>query len=737
MKQSVLARMILVVLALTLAVACTREIVKEVPVTEVVTQEVVREVPVEKIVEVEKETIRTVEVEKPVEVVKEVIKEIEVPGETVVVEKEVVREVTVPGETVVVEKEVVREVPKEVVVEKEVVRIVEKIVEVPVPAKFSEAPSLTTLVQARELPPVKQRLPEVPMVIPANEIGVYGGTWTRAFTSANDRWGPYSTFGPGAVVRASRDGTRLVPGLAQSYESTPDGKEWTFHLRKGIRWSDGAPFTVDDFVFAFEDKFKNLDLFPGGPPTSLKSADGNPAELVKLDDYTMKFVFTSPNYRFDWAMVQLDIPHFTAIFEPAHFLKQFHIKYNADADNQAKAAGFDSWVQWFADRNYIFTSTERPSIRPWALSSNIQQQNMIAERNPYFYGTDQKGNQLPYIDRIVYELTNPAAVPLKAMAGELDFMTGWLNFTELPVLQAEAAETGLFRTIIGNSFGSHEGLNFNQNSEGSEAVWVKNADFRRALSHAIDRVEINQLENYGLGRLRGPVPPRGHPQYPGDEYATKYLAFDQAEANRLLDSIGLDQKDADGNRIDPNTGETLTIVVDYHQDQQRWQIIADMWTDVGVKTVANKVTRTLVETRCNANDWLVNFSGFSTTFFWTGWGKTLIPIEFPGGCGGSFPLYGQWYQTNGEEGVEPPQEIKDLQDLYAMGAAAPVAEANEIAKEFFKFLADGQYYVTVFADGPGVAVATPRFSNLQPYAVSFGAMRSPHNAFPEQFFLRP
>ena len=113
--NSVSRWLILLVISLTLTLmACTDEVVREVPVEKIVTQEVVREVPVEKIVEVERTVVETVEVEKPVEVVKEVVKEVRVPGETVVVEKEVVRTV-----------EVEVQVPVEKVVEKEVVRTVE------------------------------------------------------------------------------------------------------------------------------------------------------------------------------------------------------------------------------------------------------------------------------------------------------------------------------------------------------------------------------------------------------------------------------------------------------------------------------------------------------------------------------------------------------------------------------------------------------------------------------------
>ena len=191
---------------------------------------------------VEKEVIREV----PVEVVvkEEVIKEVEVPGETVVVEKEVIKEVEVPGETIVVTKEVPVEVEKEVVV----VQTLEVVKEIPAPDKFGESPKLAALVRQGRLPPVEERLPVDPMVIPVVErIGEYGGEIKRSYLGSNLSCNFGRPIRDG-LVRPSMDASAIVMAVAKSIEPSPDQKTWTVTLRTGMKWSDGHPFTADDFT---------------------------------------------------------------------------------------------------------------------------------------------------------------------------------------------------------------------------------------------------------------------------------------------------------------------------------------------------------------------------------------------------------------------------------------------------------------------------------------------------------
>ena len=292
MSRFLVVALLSTILAVGLAAACAgEEVVREVPVEVVVEKEVVREVPVEKIV------------------TQEVVKEVTVPGETVVVEKEVIKEVQVPGETVVVTQEVVKEVPVEVVVERqvEVVKTVEvpvetikevvKVVEVPTTLlpEFGEAPELAQLVAAGKLPPVAERVGEDPLVITGQEIGRYGGSLRRVFIGPSDTWN-FGRMSKTGLLRWTQDGGTVVPGVAKAWESNDDASEWTFELRKGMKWSDGMPFTADDFIFQFDEVLNNDDLVPSKPAKLM--AGGKLADLEVIDDFTVKFVFEVPNSLF-------------------------------------------------------------------------------------------------------------------------------------------------------------------------------------------------------------------------------------------------------------------------------------------------------------------------------------------------------------------------------------------------------------------------------------------------------
>ena len=309
-KESVMKRLGLAfVLGLVLSVAlaaCGDEAAPQVIEKEVVVEkEVIKEVPVEKIV------------------TQEVVKEVQVPGEQVVVEKEVIKEVQVPGETVVVTKEVVKEVPVEVVVEKEVTKVVEvpvevvverevtRVVEVPVEvvvekevikivevekafAKFGEAPQLTQAVQGGNLPPVDQRLPSQPMVIPTfGETGKYGGTLRRFYLGPADGCN-FFRVSRASMVRFSQDGFSFIPAVAKGWEVSDDGKQWTFFLREGMKWSDGDDFNADDIMFQYEEVILNDDL-TSGVPRFLQSLD-QAATVEKIDDVTVRFNFPNPNF---------------------------------------------------------------------------------------------------------------------------------------------------------------------------------------------------------------------------------------------------------------------------------------------------------------------------------------------------------------------------------------------------------------------------------------------------------
>ena len=301
------------------ALACTREVLKEVPVEVVVEKEVIREVKVPgETVVVEKEVVKEVQVEVVVEkevvkevqvpgetvvVEKEVIKEVRVPGETVVVEKEVIKEVRVPGETVVVEKEVVKEVQVEVVVEKEVIK--EVIKEVVVEKEVIKEVQVEVVVE-KEV--IKEVIKEVTVEVERKDektITVAKGA-PSTFMPHNARsstmlWAYHLAF---SYLLAPNPATNAWdPDLAERWEVAPDGKSWTFYLRKNAVWEDGMPVTSEDVAFTIKSYLtpatvSRFPLSPEGIVGGLEYIDGKSTDvpgIVVVDDYTVRVDLKDPD----------------------------------------------------------------------------------------------------------------------------------------------------------------------------------------------------------------------------------------------------------------------------------------------------------------------------------------------------------------------------------------------------------------------------------------------------------
>ena len=628
--------------------------------------------------------------------------------------------------------------PETVVVEKEVVKFVEVAPAKPVAfAKFGEAPILAQKVAAGKLPPVEQRLPEEPLVIPAAEIGTYGGTIRRGFKGPSD-WPNYIRVSRTGLVRYTTDGSAIMPGIARGWEASDGGKVWTFFLRKGMKWSDGAPFTADDFVFQFEDVIGNDELSPT-KPTQL-NVGGELAKLEKVDDYTIRVRFAVPNYIFPEVVAQMDYGFCclgNMLFTPAHYMKQFHIKYNPDANELAKDEGFDNWAQLYANKFDQRVNWEMPDVRPWVLTNKHSSQRLIAERNPYYYGVDQEGNQLPYVDRLTFDqFESLETFTLRALAGEVDFQGRHVSINDLSVLKENEAR-GEYKILLWRQDASDLNLVINQSWQGPEAEFLTNKKFRQALSIAFDRDEINEISLLGLAVPRQLVPPPAHDHYPGDDYAFRYTQYDPDLANQWLDEI-LPNKDGDGFRLMPN-GERLTIVLTTAPIFGPWVDIAEQvarfWDAVGVKTNVDVVTRSLLQTRSDGNAAMVTtFTQGRTSFIFSVPDETS-PIWEQSMIG---PAYGAWHASNGQEGIEPPAEMKELVDLHIKGVTVPLEESAEIGKEIFRRHAENLWIIGIAGLSPasGVMVVNQRLRNVPDQAANSWPMRHPATAFPEVFFYR-
>ena len=604
---------------------------------------------------------------------------------------------------------------------------------------YGESPDLASMVSAGTLPPVEERLPESPLVVPVfEEIGQYGGTWNLAYGARTDRFhGSLRT--SAGLLSIDTDQVTIIPQVAESYDISPDGKVFTFNLREGHRWSDGMPFTTEDVRFWWEDIILNDELWPVKP--SQYRTGGELGKLEIVDDTTFSFSF-SDNFRLFEEYVGMRA-YGELAYQPKHYMRQFHPDYTpqADVDKLVADAGFEKWAQLFEDkhdRRNTISNAELVSLYPWSPRSRGGDQQLILERNPYYYGVDPDGNQLPYIDRVVADLVEDIDVlSLRTIAGDFDMQYRQLAMDTVPTLQKSADEQGYRVIFWAGAEGQDAGLMFNQNYDAKPAMGdlIRNLDFRIALSHAIDRDKINQLVFLGVGEGRQNVVPKGHPFYPGDEYAFKYTEFDQAKANEILDGI-LPEKGTDGFRLLPDGNQAVLELTAVELFGTFWpqvgELVSEMWEQVALKVDYREEERSAHYTRIRSNEQQVaiwNTGGIEHLFTYRWW---TMPF---GSVSRIAPLSGVWYASGGKEGVEPTGELARVIELHDKADSATPEEKIELAQEVFRMQADNLWTIGTVGNTPavlGIAVVNNDFRNVPG--------NQPHQWWyifrPEQFFFR-
>ena len=447
------------------------------------------------------------------------------------------------------------------------------------PKAFKEAPMLAELVKAGKLPPVEQRLPEaadVMVIKPLKEVGKYGGRWRRGFT------GPADTENGNRIVSTDKflmwdyTGNKVTPALAKDWRLSDDGKVCTLFLRAGLKWSDGKPFTADDILFWYEEIYQNKSLV--ATPIPELQVGGKPARITKRDDYTVVFEFPEPYFLFVDILAGDTLigggqatgsarASFMGGYAPAHYLKQFLPKFSSEDEvtRKAKALGFDSWVSYIRNRTNWALNPDLPTLGPWRTVSPINTPTWGMERNPYYWAVDTAGNQLPYIDRLVMNLAeNLEVLNLRAIAGDYDLQERHISLNKLPVF-IENQKKGNYTVRLDTSQSGADAamlVNTAYDADAEVAKWLKNRDFRRALSMGIDRDQINEAFWLGIGTAGSAAPADDVAINPGKEYRKKWAALDAKQANALLDKIGLSKKDGEGYRLRTDGKGRLRIELD-------------------------------------------------------------------------------------------------------------------------------------------------------------------------------
>ncbi|RLC89834.1 MAG: hypothetical protein DRI79_05965 [Chloroflexi bacterium] len=626
-----------------------------------------------------------------------------------------------------------------------------------VPSAYNEAPMLADKVAAGELPPVDERLPEEPVVIPVVEsVGQYGGTWH------NVTWWP----GCGNIkmvlydppVRWKADYTGYEPGLAESYEWSDDGKTITFKFRKGIKWSDGEPFTTEDLKFWWEDLAQNPDYKTVQVPWWARNSDGSPITMEFPDDYTWVLHFDTPQWIMPYVLAQ-GFWEWEPLMKPKHFLTQWHPKYTEGADYDT----LDQMDRWFETPGY-------PCLMAWCLKEFTPSETWLFERNPYYWKVDPEGNQLPYIDYVHVELVEDLETrKLRVAQGSYECtFRGVDDPTEIPFL-TEQSEANNYRIVPGwmNGAGAWPGFMVNMDyheeqeydpateSEESKEIreLVRTREFRKGLSVALDRQRIVDVVWEGIGTPQAFTispqswhfaSPEGQKVF--EEWAAADAEYDPEKAKEYFDSIGFVDQDGDGWRDLPS-GKSFTLVIDLNDwggervTTEATEVYKKNLEDVGVKVLVNNVIgQPEAATRGNYGvGWVLRTTHASELDIWT-YPDWIFPLRGGGEGSRSFPMQGLWYQSGGEEGWEPEpgSPAAKLQALYRKGLQEPDEQKrHEIVWEAIRVhIEDGPFVIGASGDQPMPVVCKNFFHNVPEYGVlGPWAPGSPGNVHPEQFWM--
>jgi len=589
------------------------------------------------------------------------------------------------------------------------------------PAAYQEAPLLAAEVQAGKLPPVAERLPQVPLVEPpidGRSIGQYGGALDMLVGRAKDSR-LLSVYGYARLV-VWNTAFELEPDILQSV-AIEDGRIFTLKLRPGHKWSDGHPFTSEDFRYWWEDVANNAEVAPSGVPIQLL-VEGEAPKVSFPDETTVVYEWSHPNPFFLPALAGATPLY---IYRPAHYVKQFHQKYADPAALQAAVdeAGKDGWAPLHnsKDNLYNMDNPALPTLEPWQIATEPPTERMIAKRNPYFHRVDAEGNQLPYIDEFVMSVVSPSLIPTKTGAGETDLQSRGLSFSDYTFLK-EAEKRSNFKVYLWETVRGSE-LALYPNLNATDPDWRRlNRDvrFRRALSLAIDREEINQVIYYGLGLTGNQSVLPASPFYK-EELRQAYANFDLDEANRLLDELGLTEKNNRGIRmIAP--GKPLEIVVETAgetlEEADVLELIKDSWARAGISLFTKPSERTVLRNRI--------FAGETVMAMWFGHenavpSAAMSPEEFVPVRQQSYqwPMWGQFYETKGVDGekVDLPEAERLLVLYDDWRKATDEAGRTAVWEEILRINAEEVYTIGIVAGIPQPIVVNNKLHNVPQQAI--------------------
>ena len=592
---------------------------------------------------------------------------------------------------------------------------------------YQEAPSLAERVAAGDLPPVEERLPADPAeLVLLGEPGEYSDT-VFVYPVAPDPWNdmmPAPEMSP-RFLQMDMEGN-IRASLLADWAISDDFMTGTFTLREGLKWSDGHPVSMDDVRIVYEVMAQDPELTWWNLDYPRK---GYEVAFEALDEWTFQLTLNKPKPRWEEELGG-NAGNMIMNILPSHYMGRFHPDFNPDAEELAESEGYETWQDAFNDAYAPYDIDQKPTLHPWMVTE-LTSNRRVLERNPYFYGVDSEGRQLPYIDRIVAQIVDRETYTLNIVSGQTDLAYIYPTFADFTLLKQNEAAGDYRVGLVPSLMASNLTMIFNLTNEDPVKREVyQNVDFRRAVSVAIDRDELNDLLFIGQA-TPGQTTANPSEEWFKQEWADSYATYDTELANQLLDQIGMNERGGNGFRRAPDGSEFTTILTitdsieGVGDPAQAAELLKEYLEDVGLRVEIRNVGGDLHNESLDAgtfdatiegHSYLQEYESFAVrgdeNYSWAarGWfnwlqaqaqvesgERTLADFE-----GGVLP------------GVEPPQWVKDHEEAFQRSRQVPPDsdEFAELMTQIFDTQAEQLVVIGAAGQLPDLFIASNAIRNV-------------------------
>ena len=631
------------------------------------------------------------------------------------------------------------------------------------PEGYSQAPMFDELVESGALPPLEERLPDTPKVaddrsaeyLEGGEFGIgsYGGTIRSGSMTPNYNGDVFIMLTENLLTMVDTYSGVVTPNLVEAYEVNDDYTEFTFTIRKGLKWSDGTEVTMEDYRFAFEDYIFNAELTPvldaylraGGKST------GAPMTFEVIDDSTFKITFEESYGGF---LVHLSVAGwkgYASYLKPAHYMKPFHKDYAEEIHGSLEAyyeflapygecLGYYDvtedgiWAQILnqidaqnsgelTDASVMLTTktfagtdltANLPVLHPWIMVSD--ENNVTTwERNPYYFKVDAAGQQLPYCDYVTSTLVeDQEMLQMKIITGDIDYLRESATINNVTMYRENEEKAGIkvyFYSLNNTPTDIMVNMNYGLNTDGTikdddiSQAWqevISDVRFRQALASAIDIDEIIEAVYTGFAEP--------------DAYFTERYTYDPDYANQILDEMGMADVDGDGFRETPS-GKKLQWMIFNADDASDiipvCELLVEYWNvELGLNVTATTIESTLLATSIAANEipMRVFWAPIDITWFNLNWGQNTFG-----------PLWNTWYVNGGMNAAEgqevvglvPPEEAVEFYSLLeSVMTGSPDQAVEEVLPAMHELVADQLWLMVPLQNVQQSVIANANLRNI-------------------------